>query len=148
MTTPLGGSPADPVDVVRRYLTAYAAGDAAAVSHLLHDDVAWVIHGHLSLTGRAAFLEEAARPGQAGLQVIAEQVAAVAGGTGPTTMPAGATLVLALGQVHVPQPDGADFTAAFADVFTVDGGLIARLESYVVPLTPASGGSSGTTGKE
>jgi uncharacterized protein len=45
--------------------------------------------------------------------------------------------VVALGAGQARRRDGGDFRFAYADAFTFRGGAVCRVESYLVPLSPA-----------
>ncbi len=110
-------------DVVRAYLSAYAAVDKEGVAACLTDDVVWEIVGHGRLEGKDAYLGEMDRAHTTGMPVITEERLLDAGDT-----------VVATGRVTAPTPDGGSFTGAFADLFVFRGDRVCRVESYVVPL--------------
>lgn len=108
-------------DVVRAYMTAYAAGDHDGVAALLADDVVWIVFGHGRFEGREAFLEEM-RSGEApGLPTIRVDRYIEQG-----------DLVCATGEVSALLPDGAALHLGFSDVFTFRGDLISQLDAYLV----------------
>ena len=113
--------------VVRTYMTAYANGDHAGVETLLTDDVTWIVHGFARFDGRAAYLAEMRRGEAAGLPSIVADRYVEQG-----------DLVCVTGHVRAPLPDGSYADLVFSDVFTFRDGLIAAVESYVVPVATDS----------
>lgn len=115
-------------DIVRAYMTAYAAGDRDAVGVLLTDDVVWVVYGHAQFDGRKAFLDEMRRGEAAGLPTISVDRLVEDG-----------DLVCATGHVRAPLTNGGELHLAFSDLFTFRDDRIARLEAYLVPLATPRG---------
>ncbi|HEU4841543.1 MAG TPA: nuclear transport factor 2 family protein [Ilumatobacteraceae bacterium] len=127
--------PTDPVDpagttrtaAVARYVDGFRRGDHAAILACLTADVVWDLPGHAHLEGKAAFdgeIENAEFTGRPELHVdrlLESSDAVVAIGDGAAQLATG-------GRLHF----------AFCDVFTFRGELIARVESYVVPLPTAA----------
>lgn len=109
---------------VERYFDGFRQGDHAAILACLAEDVAWDLPGFRHLRGKADFDSEIENPGFTGRpalkldRLIEEGEAVVAIGEGAATT-----------------VDGATHRFAFCDVFTFEGALIARVESYLVPLT-------------
>ena len=118
----------DPADtarraVVARYVDGFRRRDHAAILACLTDDVVWDLPGQAHLEGKAAFdgeIENPAFTGQPELHVdrLLESPDAV----------------VAIGDGAAQQAAGSRLRFAFCDVFTFRGDLIARVESYVVPL--------------
>ena len=112
-------------DAVEAYFQGFRLGDHDAILGLLTEEVIWDLPGRRHLQGKVAFDGEIEDPAFEGNPVIAidrlieDGDAVVAVGTGSVT--------------H--RRDGA-FEFAFCDVFTFEDDLIARVESYVVPLSP------------
>jgi ketosteroid isomerase-like protein len=111
--------------VVETYFEGFRHSDHAMVLSCLTEDVTWDLPGFKHLTGKAAFDGEIENPeftGSPTLEVdrlIEEGATVVALGTGATTHKSGSVMRF-----------------AFSDVFTfADDRHIARVESYVVPLT-------------
>ena len=110
-------------DAVERYFEGFRRSDHAAILALLTDDVVWDLHGFRHLVGKADFdgeIENEAFVGSPILtldRLVEEDDMVVALGTGEGTM--------RTGERH---------RFAFSDTFTFAGGLIRRVESYVVPL--------------
>ncbi|MCT2281502.1 nuclear transport factor 2 family protein [Micromonospora chalcea] len=113
-------------DLVAEYFDGFRASDHERILATLTDDVEWVIHGHRTTRGRAEFDGEIENPAFTGSprldveRVIEDGPVVVATGEGR-----GATVA------HGP------FRFAFNDLFTFRDGLIARVDSYVVPLPGA-----------
>lgn len=112
-------------DAVRAYMRAYAAGDHDYVDTLLADDVTWIVHGFGRFDGRAAYIAEMKRGEAAGLPLIVADRFVEEG-----------DVVCVTGRVQAPMPDGSQVDLVFSDVFTFRDGLMAVVESYVVPLAP------------
>jgi uncharacterized protein len=110
--------------VVEAYFEGFRQGDRAAILALLTDDVVWDLPGYTRRVGRAEFdqeIENDAFTGRPTLnldRLIEEGDPVVAIGTGEASLRSGET-----------------HRFAYCDVFTFAGGLIRRVESYLVPLT-------------
>jgi ketosteroid isomerase-like protein len=104
-------------------MDAYEAGDHERVLATLADDVEWVIHGHRTTLGKAAFLDEINNPGFSGNPEL----------TIERTFEDGDT-VISTGVGRGTSVEHGAFAFAFNDIFTFRDGLIARLDSYIVPL--------------
>jgi ketosteroid isomerase-like protein len=109
--------------LVEEYFAGFRASDHPRILATLTDDVAWVIHGHRTTHGKAEFdgeIENPAFTGSPGLDVqrVLED--------GPVVVTTGEGRGVSVG--HGP------FRFAFNDLFTFRDGLIARIDSYVVPL--------------
>jgi ketosteroid isomerase-like protein len=115
-------------ELVERYCDGFRTRDHAGILACLTQDVIWELPGYAHLEGKLAFDREIGNPAFTGRPTLAvdrlveEGDAVVAIGTGQAE--------LAAGGLH---------RFAFCDVFTFRGDLIARVESYVVPLTEADG---------
>jgi uncharacterized protein len=112
--------------VVERYFEGFRRGDHEMVLGCLTDDVVWDLPGFKHLEGKEAFdgeIENDAFEGRPSLEVdrLVEE--------GDT--------VVALGGGRARRRDGVDFRFAYADVFTFRGDAVCRVESYLVPLSPA-----------
>lgn len=111
-------------DMVADYFDGFRTRDHARILATLTDDVEWVLHGHCTLHGKAAFDAEIENPAFSGspelhvLRVYEDGAAVITTGEGR-----GVSIE------HGP------FRFAFNDIFTFRNGLIARVDSYVVPLT-------------
>lgn len=107
---------------VERYLQGFRDSDHDAVLACLTDDVVWDIYGFTQVQGKDGFdraIEHEdfeSRPRVSAERFVEE---------GDT--------VVAIGRVLSRRHDGGELDAVFCDVFTFDGDLISRVESYVVP---------------
>ena len=120
--------------IVERYLTAFSRQDAAQIRACLTDDVVWDIpRTHLGAgyaAGQEAFLREAAKA-PSGTRVTTNRTVAQG------------DVVVVEGSVSSPTPNGATFSLIFCDVFTLRGGKISRLTSYLAqPNDAAAPGSA------
>ncbi|GAB7036773.1 MULTISPECIES: nuclear transport factor 2 family protein [Catenuloplanes] len=111
-------------ELVERYFDGFRAGDHPAILATLHDDVEWVIHGHRTTRGKDEFDGEIENPGFSGSPVLDVRRVHEAG-----------EAVVVLGEGRGVSVEHGPFRFAFNDVFTFRGDLIARVDSYVVPLT-------------
>jgi ketosteroid isomerase-like protein len=110
-------------DLVAEYFEGFRASDHPRILATLTDDVEWVIHGHRTTRGKAEFdgeIENPAFTGSPELDVhrIHED--------GP--------VVVTTGEGRATSVNHGRFRFAFNDLFTFRDGLIARVDSYVVPL--------------
>ncbi|RLV55509.1 nuclear transport factor 2 family protein [Aeromicrobium phragmitis] len=109
--------------LVNEYMDGFRASDHARILATVTDDVEWVIHGHRTTRGKAEFDSEIDNPAFIGgpeltVQRVFED--------GPVVITTGEGRAETVG--HTP------FRFAFNDLFTFREGLIARVDSYVVPL--------------
>ena len=109
--------------IVQRYMEAYARADHATVLACLSDDVEWVIPGHVSLSGKAAFEAEMRNPGFESKPEITV-----------TRLVEEGDVVVAEGSVHTRTSAGEALSLLFCDVFVMRGRKIRQLTSYLVPL--------------
>ena len=113
-------------DTVARYIEGFRRQDHAMILACLADDVEWVLHGYRSLAGKEAFDAEISNPAMTGRpelevhRMIEEGDAVVALGSGRAQFAAGGWLEF-----------------VFSDAFFFEAGLIRRLETYQVNLSPA-----------
>jgi ketosteroid isomerase-like protein len=127
--------PADPVDpadttrtaAVARYIDGFRRGDHAAILACLTDDVVWDLPGQAHLEGKEAFDGEIENPAFTGRPELHVD-----------RLLASSDAVVAIGDGAAQQATGGRLRFAFCDVFTFRGELIARVESYVVPLPAAA----------
>ena len=109
--------------VVEDYFEGFRQGDHERILACLTDDVVWDLPGYRHLAGKEAFDGEiendqfVGRPTLVVDRLVEEEGTVVAIGTGEATQVGG--------QVH---------RFAYCDVFTFEGELIRRVESYLVPL--------------
>lgn len=109
--------------LVEDYIDGFRTSDHPRILATLTDDVEWVIHGHRTTQGKDEFdaeIENPAFTGSPELQV--ERVYE----DGPVVVTTGEGRGVSL--EHGP------FRFAFNDLFLFRDGLIARVDSYVVPL--------------
>ena len=111
-------------DLVAEYFAAFRVSDHARVLATLTDDVEWVIHGHRTTRGKDEFDGEIENPGFSGSPTLDVQRVYEDG-----------PVVLTFGEGRGVSVAHGPFRFAFSDVFTFREGLIARVDSYVVPLT-------------
>ncbi len=109
-------------DVVERYVDGFRAGDHAAIQACLTDDVTWDIVGHATASGREQFDALIDGPDGSGLPRLTLERHVEAG-----------DLVVTFGAGEFTDAGGELRTFRFADTFTLRGGLIAAVVSYVVP---------------
>jgi ketosteroid isomerase-like protein len=111
-------------ELVAEYLDGFRTSDHARILATLTDDVEWVIYGHRTTRGKADFDGEIENPGFTGRPVLeVERVFE----DGP--------VVVTTGEGRGVSVDHGPFRFAFNDLFTFRDGLIARVDSYVVPLS-------------
>jgi ketosteroid isomerase-like protein len=110
-------------ELVTEYFAGFRAGDHPRILATLTEDVEWVIHGHRTTRGRAEFDGEIENPAFSGHpELHVERVHE----DGPVVVTTGT------GRGH--SVEHGPFRFAFADLFTFRDGLVARVDSYVVPL--------------
>lgn len=112
--------------VVEGYFEGFRTSDHARILALLTDDVVWDLPGFRHLQGKEAFDGEIENPAFSGSPTLRLDRLVEEGDT-----------VVAIGEGLGHLADGTDFRFAYCDVFTFRTDLIARVESYVVPLTDA-----------
>lgn len=105
---------------VERCLDGFRHADAAQILACLTDDVVWEVPGVFRRVGKQAFRAEIERDASAGRPVIAVARVIEEG-----------DVVMAEGTVQSPCHDGSRLDAAFCDVFSMRGGRIARLVTYL-----------------
>ncbi|MDR7276387.1 SRPBCC domain-containing protein [Catenuloplanes atrovinosus] len=110
-------------DVVEDYFAGFRASDHPRILATLTDDVEWVIHGHRTTRGKAEFDGEIENPGFSGSPALDVQRVYQDG-----------PVVVTLGEGRGVSVAHGPFRFAFNDVFTFRDELIARVDSYVVPL--------------
>jgi ketosteroid isomerase-like protein len=110
--------------LVDRYMEGFRRSDHEAILDCLTDDVVWHIHGFRSTEGKAAFDDEIENPAFEGSPELTVERTIEADGVVVTT---------GTGVGH--HREAGRFRFAFNDIFTFRDGLIAQVDSYVVPLT-------------
>ena len=115
------------VDVVRAVFGAFARGDLAALSDLLHADATWNHHNedrlggiHRGADAVIAYLTESALLTAGTLR--AEPQSVMADGEGH---------VAVLVRLHASRPDGRAMDGPQAVIVTVDGGRVRTIEQFV-----------------
>ena len=109
--------------LVEEYFTGFRTSDHPRILATLTDDVEWVIHGHRNTRGRAEFDAEIENPAFTGRPDLDVQRVHEDG-----------SVVVTTGEGRGVSVEHGPFRFAFNDLFTFRGGLIARVDSYVVPL--------------
>jgi uncharacterized protein len=110
-------------DLVAEYFDGFRESDHARILATLTDDVEWVIHGHRTTNGKDQFDAEIVNPGFTGRpELDVERVLE----DGP--------VVVVTGHGRATTVGGEKFRFVFNDLFTFREDLIARVDSYVVPL--------------
>ena len=105
---------------VERYLDGFRKSDHAQILSCLTDDVEWEMPGGFHLVGKEAFDAEIENPAFVGSPTITI-----------TRMIEENDVVVAEGAVQAKRRDGGDLNAVFCDVFTMKGGRIQRLTTYL-----------------
>jgi uncharacterized protein YndB with AHSA1/START domain/ketosteroid isomerase-like protein len=110
--------------LVAEYFDGFRTGDHPRILATLTGDVEWIIHGHRTTRGKAEFDGEIENPGFSGRpQLDVHRIFE----DGP--------FVVTTGEGRGVSVEHGPFRFAFNDVFTFRDGLIARVDSYVVPLS-------------
>jgi len=110
-------------EIAESYFEGFRQSDHERILGLLSDDVEWRIHGHRSLAGKAAFDAEIENDAFEGSPEL--HVELVVEGTDHVVVPH-----RGVGRLR----GGRELRFAGCTVLTFDGDLIARVDSYVVPL--------------
>jgi ketosteroid isomerase-like protein len=110
--------------LVEEYFAGFRASDHPRILTTLAEDVEWVIHGHRTTRGKDEFDGEIENPAFDGSpQLDVHRVLE----DGP--------VVVVTGEGRGVSVEHGPFRFAFNDLFTFRDGLIARVDSYVVPLS-------------
>ncbi len=110
-------------ELVAEYLEGFRTSDHARILATLSDDVEWVIHGHRTTRGKPEFDGEIENPAFTGSPDLEVQRVLEDG-----------PVVIVTGEGRGATVEHGPFRFAFNDLFTFRDGLIARVDSYVVPL--------------
>jgi uncharacterized protein YndB with AHSA1/START domain/ketosteroid isomerase-like protein len=110
-------------DLVAEYFDGFRTSDHPRILATLTDDIEWVIHGHRTTRGKAEFDGEIENPAFTGSPEIDVQRVHRDG-----------PVVVTTGEGRGVSVDHGPFRFAFSGLFTFRDGLIARVDSYVVPL--------------
>ena len=113
-------------DLVTEYHEGFRESDHARVLACLTDDVIWDLPGFRHLQGKAEFDSEIENPDFEGSPTLSVDRLVEEGDT-----------VVAIGRGEGRHKAAGPFRFAYCTVFTFDGDLIGRVESYVVPLPAA-----------
>jgi uncharacterized protein len=109
--------------IVDRYMDGFRRSDHEAILDCLTEDVVWHIHGLRTTEGKAEFDDEIENPAfEGGPELTVER-----------TFDAGDVVVVAARvSATTARPDASG--SPYTDLFTFRNGLIAQVDSYVVPL--------------
>jgi uncharacterized protein len=110
-------------EIVDRYMDGFRRSDHAAILACLTDDVVWRIHGLRTTVGKVEFDDEIENPAFEGSPELAVD----------RTLDAG-DVVVVTGTGTGRHRESGQFRFAYSDLFTFRDGLIAQVDSYVVPL--------------
>ena len=110
-------------ETVEAYFEGFRRSDHSAILALLTEDVAWDLPGFRHLRGKAEFDGEIENEDFEGSPSLAID-----------RMFEEDDVVIAVGEGEASRRDGQRFRFAFCDIFTFREALIARVESYLVPL--------------
>lgn len=109
--------------LVHRYMDGFRSSDHEAILACLTDDVVWHIPGVRTTHGKAEFDDEIENPAFDGSPELSVD----------RTIDAGDVIVVTgVGIGH--HRESGRFRFAYNDIFTFRGDLIARVDSYLVPL--------------
>ena len=122
-------------DAVASYFEGFRTGDHERILALLTDDVVWDLPGFRHLAGKEEFDGEIENPAFEGHPELDVDRMVEEGDT-----------VVAIGSGEARFAGGAANDFVYCDVFTFRGALIARVESYLVPLGQGDGGDGGDGG--
>lgn len=106
---------------VERYMEGFRNSDHEAIMSCLTDDVSWEMPGYFRIAGKEAFDREIENDAFVGSPVIAV-----------SRMVEEDDVVAAEGTVRARKRGGGFLEAVFCDVFTMEGGKIKALVSYVM----------------
>lgn len=110
-------------ETVARYMDAFNQKDHVGILACLTEDVIWELPGVYQHKGKAAFDKEIENEGFTGKPVIKV-----------SRMMEENNIVIAEGTVQATTKNGAVVNLVFCDVFEMEGGLIKKLISYLMPI--------------
>jgi uncharacterized protein len=110
--------------IVDRYMDGFRRSDHEAILDCLTDDVVWIIHGFRTTKGKAEFDGEIENPAFEGSPELSVE---------RTVEDGDVVVVTGTGVGH--HRENGRFRFAYGDLFTFRDGLIAQVDSYVVPLS-------------
>ena len=122
-------------DAVASYFEGFRTGDHERILALLTDDVVWDLPGFRHLAGKEEFDGEIENPAFEGQPELDVDRMVEEGDT-----------VVAIGSGEASFAGGAPKNFIYRDAFPFRGDLIARVESYLVPLGQGQGGEGGEGG--
>ena len=111
-------------DLVAEYFEGFRKSDHPRILATLTDDVEWVIHGHRTTRGKSEFDGEIENPAFTGSPTLDVERVYEDG-----------EVVVTTGVGRGASVEHGPFQFAFNDMFTFRDGLIARVDSYLVPLS-------------
>jgi ketosteroid isomerase-like protein len=109
--------------IVEQYFEGFRRSDHELILGLLTDDVTLYLPGHRDLAGKEAFDAEIENPDFEGSPTLRID-----------RLVEEDDVVIAIGEGQGRHKEAGPFRFAYSDVFVFDGDLIARVESYVVPV--------------
>jgi uncharacterized protein len=109
--------------IVDRYMNGFRRSDHEAVLECLTDDIVWRIHGLRTTHGKAEFDDEIENPAFEGSPELTIERIIEAGDT-----------VVVTGEGVGHHRETGRFRFAYGTLFTFREGLIAQVDSYIVPL--------------
>ena len=112
------------LQTVERYMDAFRQTDRELVLSCLTDDVEWLIPGAFHVRGKADFNAHIVDEGFTGTPEITV-----------TRYIESGDVIVAEGRVVAQRTDAGPLHLVFCDVFDLRGGLIAKLVSYLMPLS-------------
>lgn len=112
------------MELVNRYMGGFRRSDHEAILECLTDDVVWRIHGLRTTNGKAEFDDEIQNPAFEGSPELSLE---------RTIETHGVLVTTGTGVGH--HREAGRFRFAYNDIFTFRDGLIAEVDSYVVPIT-------------
>lgn len=110
--------------LVHRYMDGFRHSDHASILGCLTDDVVWHVHGHRTTHGKAEFDDEIENPAFEGSPELSVERTVEAG-----------DVVVVTGTGAGRHREHGPFRFVYSDLFTFRDGLIAQVDSYVVPVT-------------
>lgn len=110
--------------LVHRYMDGFCHSDHASILGCLTDDVVWHVHGHRTTRGKAEFDDEIENPAFEGSPELSVERTVEAG-----------DVVVVTGTGAGRHRERGPFRFVYSDLFTFRDGLIAQVDSYVVPVS-------------
>jgi uncharacterized protein len=113
--------------VIDAYMDGFRTSNHAQILACLTEDVVWEIHGYKTLSGKAEFDQEIENPAFSGSPTLTEE----------SYLELGALAVF-VGEGSGNLTAGGVFRFRFATTFMMKDDLIAKVESFVEPITESS----------